>query len=656
MKKIILNKIIIENFKGIKSLEMAINGVSIDIRGKNASGKTTVKDAYLWCLFGKDSSGRSDFKIRPITDDLNAEKEKDGSETKVELVFLVDGREVNFKRSYKEKWTKKRGSETYSFDGYSTSYFVDDIPHKEKEWGPKIESILAPEQTLRLVMDDMYFNSLDMRKKRDILMDGQAINDLDLAKSEKKYDFLVEQFESGKTTDDLKKMYAYQVKELKSKFENIDPRIDELTKQMTATDGNDEELAEKLNLEIKKLEEQIADKKAALTSNDVIVQKQSIQLEIANLRSKINEIKMEGFQKYQDEQEKIRVQQNDIQEKYDEVLLEERKLKQNVDELMISRNRLEEQNVLLKSEVDRLANEYSQVSSEEPNVMTSCPTCGQALPEEKIGEAIVKFRQQQNSKLDAITATGQAKSTEIRENKQKISKLDSDIANSTPKIADLAAKKATLEQALENCKQQLGQVRIEKNPEIDKLSERIRELSDNYYQIDSAIVNPANDAELVNLENAIKEHRQTYWQLQLNINNQARIIQLQADAKSLATKIEQIITKQSLLEQFIKDKINQVVVKINSMFNLVKFQLFETQINGGLNEVCYATVDNVPFSDLNTAMKINAGLDIINTLSEKYQLSAPIFIDNAESVTNILPTGGQQIRLYVDDNYDKLHF
>ena len=76
------------------------------------------------------------------------------------------------------------------------------------------------------------------------------------------------------------------------------------------------------------------------------------------------------------------------------------------------------------------------------------------------------------------------------------------------------------------------------------------------------------------------------------------------------------------------------------MFSIVKFKMYEQQINGGEIETCEAIVGGVPFSDLNDAGKINAGLDIINAI-------CGFVIDNAESVNELLPTKSQKIRLVV---------
>ena len=66
-----INKLILQNFKGIKALEISAEGENLNIYGDNATGKTTVFDAFTWLLFGKDSLGRSDFGIKTQDENSN---------------------------------------------------------------------------------------------------------------------------------------------------------------------------------------------------------------------------------------------------------------------------------------------------------------------------------------------------------------------------------------------------------------------------------------------------------------------------------------------------------------------------------------------------------------------------------------------------------
>ena len=102
-----------------------------------------------------------------------------------------------------------------------------------------------------------------------------------------------------------------------------------------------------------------------------------------------------------------------------------------------------------------------------------------------------------------------------------------------------------------------------------------------------------------------------------------------------------------LCESFIRTKVDMLEGKINAKFKNVNFKLFETQVNGGLNEICEVLVNGVPFNEANLGGKINGGLDIINTLCDHYNVYAPIFIDNRESITKIIDVKSQVINLVV---------
>ena len=129
----------------------------------------------------------------------------------------------------------------------------------------------------------------------------------------------------------------------------------------------------------------------------------------------------------------------------------------------------------------------------------------------------------------------------------------------------------------------------------------------------------------------------------------AAIESYQAEIKELQIKYEKLEKIKLLCENYYVLRNNFIEKENEKHFKIVRFKMFETQINGGVNDTCVATVNGVPFKDLNHAMKINAGLDIINSLQEIYEVSAPIWIDNAEAVTDFETINSQCIKLYVSD-------
>lgn len=111
-----------------------------------------------------------------------------------------------------------------------------------------------------------------------------------------------------------------------------------------------------------------------------------------------------------------------------------------------------------------------------------------------------------------------------------------------------------------------------------------------------------------------------------NVEIEERIGELEAEQREVSQKVADQEKMLYLLEKFIKAKMLKISESINSKFKTVRWKLFETQLNGGLKECCECTVNGVPFSTLNSGHRIVAGLDVINSLSELYGVSAPILL------------------------------
>ena len=131
-----------------------------------------------------------------------------------------------------------------------------------------------------------------------------------------------------------------------------------------------------------------------------------------------------------------------------------------------------------------------------------------------------------------------------------------------------------------------------------------------------------------------------------------RIETLRDEQKEIGQKVADQEQMLYLLEEFIRFKLNKVSESINSHFKTVNFKLWEMQLNGGMKDCCECTVNGVPYSTLNSGHRIIAGLDIIQSLSELYGVTAPIFIDNAESLNefNVPDMAAQMILLAVSDD------
>ena len=134
-----------------------------------------------------------------------------------------------------------------------------------------------------------------------------------------------------------------------------------------------------------------------------------------------------------------------------------------------------------------------------------------------------------------------------------------------------------------------------------------------------------------------------------------RIAELQAEQRKAAAEVEQMDRLIAMCEEFTRYRVQAITESVNSKFRLTRWRLFTEQVNGGLADCCEPMDRNgSTFEGTNNAMKINIGMDIIDTLSVHFSRRVPLFVDNAESVTHLQPIGSQVVRLVVSEQDKEL--
>ena len=227
--KITIKKIKIENFKGCKNLEINLNG-NLNIEGANATGKSTVADAFTWCLFGKNASQEKDFNIKNTVDtSLNQ------AEHSVEITLAAsDGlntQTTTLRRTYREKWSKIKGSDTATYTGNETLFYWNEVPMAAKDYAAKVELIL-PESLFKLLTNPMYFNNLKWNERRAMLMGLVQESGFDNSP----YTEMLAMLAGNKTIDELKREVAASKKKAKEALELIPARKDELLRLKVEVD------------------------------------------------------------------------------------------------------------------------------------------------------------------------------------------------------------------------------------------------------------------------------------------------------------------------------------------------------------------------------------------------------------------------------------
>jgi DNA repair exonuclease SbcCD ATPase subunit len=676
-KEIIIKSLSLNYFKGIQSLDIDFENET-DIFGANGTGKTTIADSVNWLWFGKDSSDRKDFEVKQL--DANG-KTNPKTQVEVSAVYLIDGNEVTLKRVLKENWVKKRGSDQVELAGNVTELYWNDVPMTVTDFNKKVDAVLV-EQIFKMITSPTFFNDDkssfgDTKKpawynRRQVLIDlvGGDVSNEELVAGNPAYAELISNLEQGKTIDEFKAQIANSVKKAKEDLKQIPTRIDEVNK--SRPEAQDFPVLE-IELEgygkkLAKVEEQILDSSKAF--NAKLDAQKGVKIKANNLEAEITNIQNNARR---EAQQRVKPDTSALDKLVSDKNAKEQELSTYENTLRTLQSQKDSLDLDAKTLTTKIADKRKEWETENAKELTfgdndfHCPTCKREFEagdvEGKKAEMLATFKTNKIKKLSEISEQGKSMAISLTTTQAGSDALAKRIEKGQKEIESLKAQIETLKGQIES---------YNANTSASGPSEQ--EVYDSILALDTAyeaklkeleatkaliVEVPSVDntelmakrLELNGLIDQVKAKLATKAQIEAVDN---RIIQLQDEERILAQQVANVEKMQFTIESFIKDKIDRLETAINAKFKLVQFKMFEEQLNGGLKETCVAMVNGVPYTDINTASKINAGLDIINTLSEFYGVTAPIFIDNRESVTEIINTNSQIVSLIVSADAPKL--
>lgn len=669
--KMILKSLHIENFKGIKSLDVNFSEKT-KIKGQNAAGKTTIFDAFTWLLFNKNSAGEEKFNVRPLDKDGNR---VDNVEIKVVAVLDVDGKEVELSKVQKQNWVKKRGTDTVTLQGNVNSFEIDGYPKSESDFKAYVSGLAQSEDMFKMLTNPQYFSSLKWKEQRDILMKLIAdFSDVELAKTDAKYAPLLDELEKAPSTDDIRSKFSKALTEWKKKRAEIPVRIDEAEKSKVDIDVAERELARAdLTRKIAEIDGKIANSGSAigdLRSREMQLQfdmsgiTQTMSGELSAKRRKLDDDIFDADEKIDDLHQKIQSAENQIMD----------------NEKAISDADAERKNLGVKYNAekakafDEAPYQFDESKWVFDDSTTVCSLCGQKLPDDKIEQIKADFEARKaKAKADAEEKLKADIATFEKEKQAELNRINAVGTEKRKLIVALTKKNAELQQSIESLKKQEQETLAQKeklskqlsqlpeeadysqNEEYAKLKAEHDEVLAKIEKLESEGADSVVDelkAEKSDLQAQLNEVNAIIAKASMNVEIDERIAQLQAEQKEIGQKVADQEQMLYLLEEFIRFKLDKISDSINSHFKTVNFKLFEMQLNGGMKDCCECTVNGVPYSTLNSGHRIVAGLDIIRSLSELYGVSVPIFVDNAESLNefNVPVMDAQLILLRVSED------
>lgn len=618
----------LENFKGVRQFTFSPGGRCATVYGDNGTGKTTLADAYFWLLTGKDSAGQSDnaFAVKP----MGAE----GLDYAVEGRFQPDsGDSFILRRTYKDVFERRRGDAERRLKGNTTEYAVNGVPKPKKEYDAFVTEHFGGSLFAVLTDPDALAGKLSPDARREILLSafGGELDDRDVINNHEELRELLHCI-GNKSVEDYATVTREQRRKVNDRLKEIPGRIDEAEKAKPVLTPARESLAE--YTERSKQRTALQNKLDEVRSGQALSMARKAISDIeAELSAAKAQYARQAAERSEPDNARIRDQRGLI-DGLAEKLRESESQKRNL------QGRLRQ----AEKSLDDLRKAWDEAESRQWSGDAICPTCGQPTPEANLEASRRKFNAKKAAELEDIEQSAAGQQQQIADCKEQLAELDA-------QAEAYQKSKTEAEIALKEMLSRIAEPEpFEKTSEYASLSQKLSTAGDQL----EALQNRADEtaahiiAEIGELDAQIETARQRMAAKETIERQEKRIEELKAEEKALSLQLAAYDKGLLLAEQFVQTKAQDIEEQVNTAFHLVRWKLFDVQKNGGIKNCCEATVNGVSYgTNLNSAAKLNAGLDIISALSKASGVQLPVWVDNAESVTELLPMDTQVIRLAV---------
>ena len=593
MKEVRIKVINIANFKGIASGNFAFNGENTEIVADVMQGKSTIKDAYLWCL------GLEIDNFYPC--DKNNQL-IDGLETRVELTLDIDGIEYTLSRSAKIKYKNKQ------FDGFKKDIFeFDGVPCTATDYKNKLCDLLGVGDfdTLKYLTVLNHFNEGVHWKDRraliySLFVDSQAIDGL---KDEPKYDLIANELKKGKSSADISTMLNSENNRL----------VDSKRKNEILLADKQSEVAGFANIDYARIETELASVESEITAEQTRIdgldkesKKDEVKAKIKVLYAKLQTANAENFEKSNHIASQIHCAEREVE-------------------------RLKMKGQGCEADINLHTNRYKELKAQQFDEESEfCPSCGFRYPKEAIEQDKKEWQENHENRLQGIKSR-------VLELKKEYETIKEEYTN---KLAEL-----------ETAKQELAD--FKPNPRIAELLGEIEQLQ---AELDKTETNEIDTSHLDELKAKRNFLIVELGKKDSHDKLKAKIASLYAEQRELVNAEILLAKKRQQLEQYTLDIISLVNDSINSNFDGVKFKLFEeltATASKNVKETLVCLNNGVDYVSQSTGQKANSNCIIVSTLQERLGTRLPIWLDDA-SILNLKETPKSQCIFLLNEKGKKL--
>lgn len=689
-RQVTLKRLTLVNFKGLRNVVVEFGDGVTTISGRNETGKTTIADSFAWLLWGKDSEGNSDSKFGIKTNDAEGNFIPDLEHGATGLFDVVDtetgeASSVELRRVYVEEWKTPKGSTERTLSGHHTDYFFNGVPLKKAEYDAKVAAII-PEDLFKVITDPYYFLTLHWKAQREYLLTmAGKINDADVAATREEFAALLHRV-TGKTMEEYKKEISVRRGRIEAQLDKIPTRKDEATRNTPVAPDY-----AALESEKAQIQEDLANIDAAATSE---AEANRVAYEqAAKIQAEINTKRDAQAKALQDAKEAARAAAYETNRVADEAARDLAQIQR--DEESENKYYSREKSVITASiatakrrkegyeaQVADLRKRWEAVNNEqfqEQQAPTAgpliCPVFGHQCADPGAANrhqcdaaaALESFRKNQDTaraafianqtaRLDKMDAEGQELNRLIAAQDAEIKRLEAEAVALDTKhnaaVQDYATKKATYNNTI------AANPRVSTDPQIDPqtlptwvaLQKEIDQLNARRAAVTAPTTQDAaaeRQLSRATLRALLSEIDQKLGLRATIKAAEARIVELDKEAATLAQEKATLQTEEALIDDFVRCRMEEVERRVNGLFDGVEFRMYKTLVNGEKEPDCVAYIGGVRYQDKNHAGQINAGLAVINALCAFHGVTAPIIVDNAESVNDFIPVKSQLVRLVV---------
>lgn len=637
-----LKKISLNNFKGFEKMDVEFSPESTLIEGDNETGKTTLYDAFCYCLSKKSSDGSTDFGIKPnfATEIVSPS---------VEVEAEIDEKPVTLKRVYQAKFTRDK-----KFSGYKTECFINGIPTGIKEFEKYIADSVGEEEVFKLLTFPNYFTELmttangetvSQRQCKALKHMANVEGDKSIAESEEAFQPLLGPLKRYDSVDDIQKFYKSEVKRIHQQIDDIPIRVEQQAKNILKVEKSEAELNTMLSsvsAKIDALRTQSAPTPESMSQvNSIKERLESARQELSEAQNKESRLMFDEKNQYIEKLNEIRNSEHKNNRKVSDIESQIKSFLVRIDGLTASKN--------IKS--DRIREESEKLEGFNNSDAYVCPTCGSKLESDNPMSKDLKRKHETLKKtIYELHMEIEGIEKEIEESQNAIDYLNVQKTDLQKELVGLAESEAKLQEEykskVESIKETVADEIQSKRSTVDFLEKELKsanarcdeELKRKFSEIAYEQAKVEDEKQKILLElNKIDSNRRC----------QKMIEELEESRDKYSAELDKAQMYLDLSEEFIKERSKLLEDAVNKLFDNVRFRFTREAKSGKVSESCIPTFNGQNYQDLSASTKLICNLDIVKGFQRYYNAYLPLFIDNAEGITETIDCDAQTILLSV---------